>query len=617
MNASELRQKISQNRSDKYQKFRLAFQIIKLASSEAFEEAYGSTSNFLFEVDSQGQPFSPMADERGMYNSTSFNQTVKQLNRSKTIKYKFYIDNGKAPDLTYRSTRGDIIKKIISKLRKYTDLLRLLNIKYNEIEFTARQGGENPTLKFSINYSKRIPDKKTGKPKVVKMPLIFQVSLKARNENQTADKNPLKTLKPSQLKPAIVGVKLTPEIFKARLHLFIKKNLQASQYVKNLFAETVDLSDNENLLVRSNMSSEISSELFEVLSALKLAKLIKNKNRNFLKEVLSFDDEMIKSIDSSKVKIKIPRKANEPLMDYEVFYTDNLSIKVSVKSRVTGEPATVKFSTVFDNEAEVDKWFNDMKYKSKSILGSKLVASTALEYNARGGGKETLYPVKALYKLLNDSQFSSRTWNDTKSQLKIPEGMTKNIFKSILEKVDKNLSRASARHVPLDAAFDLTADELKYAKLLIAHNISGDSNTKKKYIEYAEKNMVSKEVYTYHKKSNKIKSTLYLVSEQNDLKEKRYPFALNNFGYLCEKVVVLSSKKKSTSKINFWKLFYDNVLVKKQILYSVMYERSNSGNAELEYAFKSTANFKKYQGWVELRSKNSAFNLQDTLGMNP
>jgi hypothetical protein len=617
MDVSELRQKISENRSDKYQKFRYAFQIIKLASKEAFEEAYGSTSNFLFEINSQGQPFSPMTDERGMYNSTSFNQTVKQLTRSKTIKYKFHIDNGKAPDLTYRSTRGDIIKKIIDKLKKYNDLLRLLNIKHNEIEFTARQGGENPTLKFSINYSKRIPDKKTGKPKVVKMPLIFQVSLKARNEKQTADKNPLKTLKPSDLKPAIVGVKLTPEIFKTRIQIFIKKHLQASQYVKNLFSETVELADNDSLFVKSNMSSEISSELFEVLSALKLAKLIKGRNKNFLKDVLSFNDEMIKSIDPAKVKIKIPRKANEPLMDYEVFYTDNLSIKVSVKSRVTGEPATVKFSTVFGNEAEVDKWFNDMKYKSKSILGSKLVASTALEYNARGGGKETLYPVKALYKLLNDSQFSSRTWSDTKSQLKIPEAMTKDIFKSILSKVDKNLSRASARHVPLDAAFDLTLEELKYAKLLIAYNIAREANVMKKYTEYAEKNMVSKEVYTYNKKSKTIKSTMYLVSEENDLKEKRYPFALNNFGYLCEKVVVRASKKGGASKINFWKLFYDNVLVKKQILYSVMYEKSNSGNAELEYAFKSTANFKKYQGWVELRSKNSAFNLQDTLGMNP
>lgn len=111
MDLSELRQKISQNRSDKYKKFRYAFEIIKLASKEAFEESYGSTSNFLFEVDPQGQPFSPMVDERGMYNSTSFNQTIKGLTRSKTIKYKFYIDNGKAPDLTYRSTRGDIIKK--------------------------------------------------------------------------------------------------------------------------------------------------------------------------------------------------------------------------------------------------------------------------------------------------------------------------------------------------------------------------------------------------------------------------------------------------------------------------------------------------------------------------
>lgn len=107
--------------------------------------------------------------------------------------------------------------------------------------------------------------------------------------------------------------------------------------------------------------------------------------------------------------------------------------------------------------------------------------------------------------------------------------------------------------------------------------------------------MVSKEIYTYNTKSKTIKSTTYLVSEENDLEEKRYPFVLNNFGYLCEKIVVLASKKNGRSKINFWKLFYDNVLTKKQILYSVMYERNNGGNAELEYVFKSTANFTKFK----------------------
>ena len=47
-----------------------------------------------------------------------------------------------------------------------------------------------------------------------------------------------------------------------------------------------------------------------------------------------------------------------------------------------------------------------------------------------------------------------------------------------------------------------------------------------------------------------------------------------------------------------------------------MYEHSNSGNLQLEYKFVSDRNFAKYKKWVELRSKNNAFNLQDTLGMN-
>ena len=127
--------------------------------------------------------------------------------------------------------------------------------------------------------------------------------------------------------------------------------------------------------------------------------------------------------------------------------------------------------------------------------------------------------------------------------------------------------------------------------------------------------MISKAILQITKKGKTLIKG-YDVAEDHDLTEKRYPFFLNNFGYLCEKAVVQTSKKNSSSRINFWKLFYDNVLAKKQILYSVMYEHSNSGNLQLEYKFVSDRNFAKYKKWVELRSKNNAFNLQDTLGMN-
>ena len=98
--------------------------------------------------------------------------------------------------------------------------------------------------------------------------------------------------------------------------------------------------------------------------------------------------------------------------------------------------------------------------------------------------------------------------------------------------------------------------------------------------------------------------------------DDRYPFTLNNLAYLSEKAVVATSKKSGNSKINFWQLFYDNVLSKKQILYSVMYESKVANNLSLEYKFVSMVNFNKYNDWVELRSKNNAFNMQDTLGMN-
>ena len=47
-----------------------------------------------------------------------------------------------------------------------------------------------------------------------------------------------------------------------------------------------------------------------------------------------------------------------------------------------------------------------------------------------------------------------------------------------------------------------------------------------------------------------------------------------------------------------------------------MYESKVANNLSLEYKFVSMVNFNKYSDWVELRSKNNAFNMQDTLGMN-
>lgn len=613
MTSSELRKKISENRTSKYQKFILAFEIIKIVAEEAFQQAYGSTTNFSFEVDTTGEVISPMTDTRGMYNSSIFNQTISNQSRSKSIKYKFSVDNGTASDMNFRSTRGDFINKIILNLSKYRSLLSLLNIKYTDIRFIVGQGGKNPTLEFSISNAKRVPDKKTGKYKRVNIPLIFKMSLKAKKEDANNDKNPLKTLKPIDIRPQVVAIKLTPEQFKARLLKYVSDNMSASEYVKQLFAETVELSDNDNLFVKSNMSSELSSEIFEVLSALKLAKLVKGKNKQFLQNVLWFDDEMIKSINPSKVKIKIPRAANEPLMDYEIFYADNLSIKVSVKSKLSSNPATVKFSTIFSDDQEVERWYNTTSKVVSSVRGSKIITKTALEY--KGGGKETLYPVKALYNLLNDSKFSSKTWADVKSKLKMPEEMTKDDFKNILKKIDKNIGNASVRFVPIDSAFSLTEKEIKYAKLFIAYNISDKANVVKKYTDFAVRNVISKAILQITKKGKTLIKG-YDVAEDHDLTEKKYPFSLNNFGYLCEKAVVQTSKQNSSSRINFWKLFYDNVLAKKQILYSVMYEHNTSGNLELEYKFVSDKNFAKYKKWIELRSKNNAFNLQDTLGMN-
>jgi hypothetical protein len=316
----------------------------------------------------------------------------------------------------------------------------------------------------------------------------------------------------------------------------------------------------------------------------------------------------------------MPTAANEALMDYEVYYNNNNSIKVSVKSKLSSNPATVKFNSVFADEREVSNWFNGLTNKTDSIRGSAIVAGNALTYKKRFSGKETLYPIKALHDLLSAPTFSSSAWNDMSRNANLDmNGMNKNIMRTILLKTHRVMGSANYRYAPLDTLARYTTEEIAALKMFIAKNIRyTDKGATESYIEIANKNLAPKEVVEKVRGRDKVSYTIMGVKDYPKLKgDDRYPFTLNNLAYLSEKAVVATSKKSGNSKINFWQLFYDNVLSKKQILYSVMYESKVANNLSLEYKFVSMVNFNKYSDWVELRSKNSAFNLQDTLGMNP
>ena len=96
----------------------------------------------------------------------------------------------------------------------------------------------------------------------------------------------------------------------------------------------------------------------------------------------------------------------------------------------------------------------------------------------------------------------------------------------------------------------------------------------------------------------------------------------HNFSFMCEKVVVTSSRPNTATKYNFYRAFYDNVC-KTTSHYSVTTGVDNvkeTGEvSKIKFNLYSKQNFKQYDDYIQLRSKNTLNGLKDTLwiiGMN-
>ena len=606
------------NNSSKFQRFIYTIRFLETVCEETFQQLYETKEGFQFAIDDSGQRI-PLYKGADFIQGAEFNQyfNTATLNKPTSLKYKLFIDNGSVVDLRTRSVRINFINTLIQKIKSNTVINRY-GLKNGFIRLDVGAGGKNPTLAVQIKYDKSFLNKKTGKREKKDISIILNLSLKAKSDKAGKDENPFKKFLPGKVK-GLLGNKLTSKQLKHLLENYIE-DLQISKGAKETFLKSIDYAYRDTKLkVNSIGSSDFSSELFEVLSALKLARNVETKNAGFLKKILGWNQQQIQALNPNDVRIFMPTSANEALTDYEIYYNNNNSIKVSVKSKLSSNPATVKFGTLFADEREVAIWFNGVANKTESIRGSAMIAGNALSYKKRFGGKETLYPIKALHDLLASSTFSASAWGDMVRNANLNmDGMNKNTMKSILLKTHKNMGSANYRYAPLDNLAGYTTEELSALKMFIAKNIRyTDKSVTEAYIEIANKNLAPKEVVEKVRGRDKTSYTVMNSKDYPKLKgDDRYPFALNNLAYLCEKAVVATAKKTGNSQINFWQLFYDNVLSKKQILYSVLYENKVAGNLSLEYKFVSMVNFDKYSNWVELRSKNNAFNMQDTLGMN-
>jgi len=615
---SQLDQKLRSSLPSKFSRFIYTIHAIEHLCEETFAELYETKQGFQFSLDDANAKI-PINDGGDYIGGAEFNQhfSTQKTHKPTPVKYKMYVDDGTAKDLRTRGVRINFINTLIQKIKSHSNLMRY-GLKNGFVRLEVGSGGKNPTLDVQIKYEKKVLNRKTGKKEPKDISIILKLSLKSRSDKGEKDENPFKKFKPKVVQ-GLLGNKLSSSQFKNLLENYVN-SLTISKASKQTFLKSIDFAYKDaRLKVSSIGSAEFSSELFEVLSAMKLARIIETKNSAFLKKILGWNDEQINAVDKNQVKIFMPTSANEALVDYEVYYSQTNAIKVSVKSKLSSNPATVKFGTVFDSETEVAKWFNSIQNKTNSIRGSAIIAGDALSYKRRFSGKETLYPIKALYSLMMSSSFSSSAWLDMASKANLDVSMVnKNTMISILKKTHKSLGGAQYRYVPLDTLAGYTKDELADLKMFVAKNIKyTNRDITAAYVDIATKNTAPKEVIQKIRNRDRVSYSIMDSKDYPKLKgDDMYPFTLNNLAYLCEKAVVATSKKGSASEINFWQLFYDNVLSKKQVLYSVMKEYTTGNQLSLEYQFVSMINFSRYSKWVELRSKNNAFNMQDTLGMN-
>jgi len=564
-------------------KFRRIHRMIRVAAANAFNSHYGEVTGFEYKIEGG----------EGITDATSILEVNKKFEggRSISLKYKISCDKGDPEycDLYFRTPRANFINEMISFINKRNDLKNAIGI--TNVELKTEDGGKNPTLFVRMLHSYPGLDKKGNKvTKYTTINLNFSLKYAGADNNAKA----LASLKPKHVKPKIVDVWLTPEALYHNVITFVNGNDFPSQSnsLKQSYKDIIaDAYTNKSLKDKVGIAADLSSEFFEILSALKLCILLKANNAG-LKQTLGLPDgETVKT-----VEVKIPEAANEALVDYFVAVNGNKEnpLQISVKSKVRGSStATVKFTTAFANEREVLQWFNNIKYSlaKNNQLGQYIIASSALNYKQKYSGRLTMYPIKGLLRLLTGPK-ASTVRQDLNRVLDL-KGFTVSDFIDLLKKTDKKMSTLKANYDPFDDILSKDLDLLMRVKKLLALNIYDEVGKKKKLME-----------------------AVSLSQEEASKKNGgKYPFSVNNLALLCERVLVETSKKEGQTKLNFYKMFYDQVLTKNQVAYAMTSRETVGDEVKLKYSYISAVNFRQYKKWIALRSKNYANNMQDALGM--
>jgi hypothetical protein len=463
------------------------------------------------------------------------------------------------------------------------DVQTLLGKAYSEISFdgkkslvvyvdnadrTYRKGELKKIQKmfqhYNATYTEPTSGGKTGAVKMAPLEITVKASIKA---------NPVATgkakFKPSDIKPSIVNDWLDAYDIVDNVKKYIKSvDLEATVEKEILYLLDETAKDTRTKIPFDIPKDLIPAEFYEVLTSVKLAILLK-KNDADIRKILGIPKDM--DLKRSKVKIYIPQKANFPLIDYYISITatekksEESALRISVKSKVKSPKAnTVKFKDVFSNKKDITDWYNSLNSQLKQKQkGPKIVAESALDvYNSYTGKAVFGIPIMSVLNLIRDDRTNiTRIINDTLNNV-----ITVQEFENILKTIEKNISKVGNNTEM--STFD------------------GDIGVASSKVIQSSMSKVG---------GTPVKNTVY------------------NMAYLCEKILVSASKQTSSTKHNYYQMFYDQVLTQKSIAYAV----SSVTGKTLNYNFYSLVNFEQeYASWLALRSKNSPNAPNDVIGID-
>ena len=369
--------------------------------------------------------------------------------------------------------------------------------------------------------------------------------------------------------------------------------------------------------------NERNAEFFELISAINLASLLKNKNKYIVDDLLLMPDEYKKILGKKEIKIFVPDDATTSLMDFFIDFKgvassgisqgkkEEQSLKVSVKAKLsagaegkfaTGGTNTIKLQDLFDKDVKlVEQWYKNLsKYNLKDLkknqYGPKIVAEAGVESSVTSIG--VMYPIRALGNLLSDGSTATAMRNE------------------LLQTITYFAKTSNDRVIDFKnkAKTPYTNDQVTNAYKDMIIKISS------KLLSYRKESPLVKEMVSAKKEFENfdiVLLTLPLILKSSvDPKIKEN---VANIGVICERVLQNASKKGNPAeKHNYFYMFYDQVLERKHVIYAVA---TRYGPDKLKFKYLAYANwlqeYNNWKGdmekaWISLRGKSNPNKLGTT-----